>query len=98
MNDDLIRRQDVIELIDRLNKNRSGARKVRGLSFADGVEDGYMRIRSEVSLMPSAERDYKLDEWCTDCKEYDKEKHCCPRFNAVIRSALKEMKAERKEK
>ena len=31
-----------------------------------------------------------LDNWCTDCKEYDSDKHCCPRFNRVIRSALKD--------
>ena len=28
------------------------------------------------------------EEWCTDCKEYDNEKHCCPRFNKVIRTTL----------
>ena len=28
------------------------------------------------------------EEWCTDCKEYDHEKHCCPRFNKVIRTTL----------
>ena len=31
-----------------------------------------------------------VDEWCHDCKEYDKEKHSCPRFNRVIRTALKD--------
>ena len=31
-----------------------------------------------------------LDEWCTDCAEYDKQKNCCPRFNKVIRNALEE--------
>lgn len=30
------------------------------------------------------------DEWCVDCKEYDAERHCCPRFNRVIREALEE--------
>ena len=30
------------------------------------------------------------DEWCTDCKEYDSEKHCCPRFNRVIRNTLRD--------
>lgn len=30
------------------------------------------------------------DEWCTDCKEYDHEKNCCPRFNKVIRETLKD--------
>ena len=33
---------------------------------------------------------YELDEWCTDCKEYDQERHCCPRFNRVIRTAISE--------
>ena len=36
------------------------------------------------------------DEWCTECKEYDNEKHCCPRFNHVIRETVKEIRAERK--
>lgn len=31
-----------------------------------------------------------LNEWCTDCKEYDQERHCCPRYNRVIRSAILE--------
>ena len=35
-----------------------------------------------------------LDEWCTGCKEYDSEHHCCPRFNRVIRETLEEVKAE----
>lgn len=30
----------------------------------------------------------ELDEHCTDCKEYDNEKHCCPRYNRVIREAM----------
>ena len=36
----------------------------------------------------------QLDEWCTDCKEYDTEKKCCPRFNRVIREALKREPSE----
>ena len=27
-------------------------------------------------------------EWCTDCKEYDHEKHCCPRWTKVIRETM----------
>ena len=42
--------------------------------------------------LPSAQPD--LDEWCTDCKEYDTERNCCPRFNKVIREALKEAQPE----
>ncbi len=32
-----------------------------------------------------------MDEWCTDCKEYDPDKHCCPRWNKVIRKTVEEM-------
>lgn len=33
------------------------------------------------------------DEWCTDCKEYDQKRHCCPRFNRVIRETVEEYKS-----
>ena len=36
----------------------------------------------------------RTDEWCTGCKEYDTEKKCCPRFNRVIRGALKREPSE----
>lgn len=45
-------------------------------------------ILKRLKGLPSAQPD--LNEWCTDCKEYDKEKHHCPRFNRVIREALKD--------
>lgn len=38
--------------------------------------------------------EYRLDEWCVDCKEYDKEKCCCPRYNKVIRTTLQDVKTE----
>lgn len=44
-----------------------------------------------ISELPSAEPEMNFDEWCTDCKEYDHEKHCCPRFNRVIQNALEEL-------
>lgn len=31
----------------------------------------------------------KPDEWCTDCKEYDHGRHCCPRYNRVIKRIIK---------
>ena len=43
--------------------------------------------------LPSAHPE--MDEWCTDCREYDNERHCCPRFNRVIREALSERKTGR---
>ncbi len=30
-------------------------------------------------------------EWCHDCKEYDAERHCCPRWNKVIRNTVEEV-------
>jgi hypothetical protein len=30
------------------------------------------------------------NEWCLDCKEYDKEQHCCHRFTKVIRQAVED--------
>jgi hypothetical protein len=35
---------------------------------------------------------YNTDEWCHDCSEYNQDKHCCPRFNRVIRNAVEEIK------
>ncbi len=36
-----------------------------------------------------------LDEWCTGCKEYDRAEHRCPRFNHVIRKAMREAEQKR---
>ena len=33
-------------------------------------------------------------QWCTDCKEYDQEKHCCHRWSKVIRNTVEEMKQQ----
>lgn len=33
----------------------------------------------------------ETDGFCTDCKEYDSEKHFCPRFNRVIKKTVEEM-------
>ena len=33
-------------------------------------------------------------KWCTDCKEYDQEKHCCHRYSKVIRNTVAEIKQE----
>lgn len=39
--------------------------------------------------LPSVKTD--LFGWCTDCKEYDKEAHCCHRFSTVIKGAVDEL-------
>jgi hypothetical protein len=35
---------------------------------------------------------YNPDEWCHDCSEYNQDKHCCPRFNKVMRNTVEEIK------
>ena len=39
---------------------------------------------------------YELNEfeWCTDCKEYDQEQHCCHRWTQNIRRTVEELKAQ----
>ncbi len=54
-------------------------------SYTNGLTDAYNLI----CQLPSAQPE--MDEWCEDCKEYDTEKHCCPRWNRVIRDTVKEM-------
>lgn len=58
-------------------------------------EDWYVGINSAEFVLydlPSAQPE--LDEWCTECKEYDKERHCCPRWNRVIRQTLEDVQPE----
>lgn len=47
-----------------------------------------------IEILPSAEPPYNLDEWCHDCKEYDQERHCCPRFNRVIKQTKEDFEAQ----
>lgn len=49
-------------------------------------------IRGGIEMLPPVQPEPKMDEWCHDCKEYDNEKHCCPRFNRVISEVVKEVK------
>lgn len=49
-------------------------------------------IAKELAKLPSVQPKYNTSEWCHDCKEYDQDKHCCPRFNRVIRNAVEEIK------
>ncbi len=47
-------------------------------------------IEHEIRKLPSAQPDPCYDEWCTDCKEYDQDRHSCPRWNKVIRKTLED--------
>ena len=63
------------------------------ISFADACHE----IIDVVEDQPTIEPEPHYDEWCTDCKEYDHERHCCPRWNKVIKQTVEDLKgADRK--
>jgi hypothetical protein len=49
-------------------------------------------LRKDLRTLPPVQPKYNTSEWCHDCSEYNQEKHCCPRFNKVIRNTVKEIK------
>lgn len=82
--EDVISRQAVFEAIDDCNSDG-----LKGIfcSYDDGE-----RFKEYIKNLPSVQPIYNTSEWCHDCSEYDQVKHCCPRFNRVIRNAVKEVK------
>ena len=78
--------------IDAIQAEADEAKEVWS-EFDDESAFGQMNAHSRdidiIKRLPSAQP-YALDEWCTDCKEYDHEKHCCSRYNRVIRDAMSE--------
>lgn len=46
-------------------------------------------LHDALSRVPSADL---VNEWCTECKEYDQTQHCCHRFTKVIRQTQEELK------
>ena len=60
----------------------------------DSVVYGAVSAEIEIydTTIKALEQEQKaINEWCTDCKEYDHEKHCCPRFSQVIKNTVQEM-------
>lgn len=47
-----------------------------------------------IMALPSAQP--SLDEWCYSCSEFDAERHCCPRWNRVIRKTIEDVQLELK--
>ena len=46
------------------------------------------------SKLKALEQEPQTFEWCTNCREYDQEKHCCHRWSKVIRDTVEEMKQQ----
>ena len=53
-----------------------------------------LKTAYETAIAALENQEKAYDEWCTDCKEYDKEHHCCHRFTKVIRQTVEDCKKE----
>ena len=83
---ELIRKQDALDALGERPPVWTGS------DYELGQRNQYDLDRLHLELVPTAEPEIHFDEWCTDCKEYDHDKHCCPRFNKVIRRTVEELK------
>lgn len=50
-------------------------------------------IATAILALKEVEKHEETFEWCAGCKEYDYERHCCPRWNKTIRDTVEENKA-----
>lgn len=50
-------------------------------------------IATAILALKEVEKHEETFDWCTGCKEYDNERHCCPRWNKMIRDTVEENKA-----
>lgn len=89
---DLISREDAINAL--VEKGQSSKRYKLGEFW----ELNLLEIKEALDALPSAEPEPEEFEWCTDCKEYDQEKHCCHRWTKVIRQTVEEMKSAEPER
>ena len=77
--DSHVSKKAVIDVIDNFNVFES--------------REDQIALERKIAELPSAEDE--SFEWCTDCKEYDREAHCCHRFTKVIRNAVEDMQIVR---
>lgn len=47
------------------------------------------RIIKGLEIVIKSEKEF---EWCTGCKEYDQEAHCCHRYSKLINETVKEIR------
>ena len=55
----------------------------------DGTLTARLIENEVINKLPPAQSE--SFEWCTDCKEYDQEAHCCHRWSKMIRKTAEEM-------
>lgn len=48
-----------------------------------------------IEALQEVQKHEETFEWCTECKEYDKDNHCCHRWSKTIRNTVEELKTDR---
>lgn len=57
-------------------------------------EIGYEQMTAldmAIEALQEVQKHKETFEWCTDCKEYDKDNYCCHRWSKTIRNTLEEL-------
>ena len=74
-------------------------RNLRAWLYFSGINGGTKIQREAIDVAIKAiEKQIQKEEsfeWCTDCKEYDQEAHCCHRYSKMIRKTVDEMQIVR---
>ena len=83
---DCISRDEVCRYVAEFVNHEFSTREEEEL--IDNIITGIERMPS---VTPQEPQSFK---WCTDCKEYDTEKHCCHRYSKVIRNTVAEIRQE----
>ena len=93
--DELISRQAAI---DAINRYGSVWMEYTEIMSVDELAERALKASKQSMVkilhdLPSAQPE--SFEWCTDCKEYDQEAHCCHRWSKMIRKTVDEMQIVR---
>ena len=70
--------------------------KYEGYAGIENTADDKLAKATEMAIQSLKERHRQEQtfEWCMDCKEYDREHHCCHRFTKVIGTTIHDARAE----
>ena len=99
MENELISRNAAIDAVEfgityakAINKSTGEVKEL----FKEGnkaLNEAVERLKELPSAQPEQTNSWCINSWCNNCKEYDTEKHSCPRFNRVIKQTLDEVYA-----
>lgn len=79
---------DIFKIFDTIKE------KLNNDSYSTKLGSKYITLDRAIDIINEAGNkvlEKEFSEWCTDCKEYDKEKHHCERYCKVIRSSVEEL-------